>query len=297
MLQDVVDEYLASLSVEHISPDGLCDGLENQNTVGAYRNDLSQTCAYLAHRGIQNWQQVTREHLAGYLLEMRENRGYRPSTVARRLAALKTFFRYLRASGLVATDPLEHFEAPRIPREPPHTLSPEQIASLFQQVDLSLPAGRRDFAMLHLLYATGMRVSELVALNQADVHAERHVVVCPGLRGGSRHERTLPLSESALGALHCYLDEARPSMAGRHPEEQALFLNHHGERLTRQGFWLIIKGYARQAGITDITPHRLRHSFAVLMLREGMELRSVQELLGHAHISTTQVYSQVAENV
>ncbi|HEY1354063.1 MAG TPA: tyrosine-type recombinase/integrase [Ktedonobacteraceae bacterium] len=297
MLQDVVDEYLASLSVEHISPEGLSDGLENQNTVGAYRNDLGQTCAYLARRGIQNWQQVTREHLAGYLLEMRENRGYRPATVARRLAALKTFFRYLRASGLVATDPLEHFEAPRIPREPPHTLSPEQIASLFQQVDLSQPAGRRDFAMLQLLYATGMRVSELVALNLADVHPDQHVVICPGLRAGNRHERTLPLSESALGALQCYLEGARPPMAGRHPEEQALFLNHHGERLTRQGFWLIIKGYARQAGITDITPHRLRHSFAVLMLREGMELRSVQELLGHAHISTTQVYSQVAEQV
>jgi integrase/recombinase XerD len=297
MLQDVVDEYLASLSVEHISPEGLSDGLENQNTVGAYRNDLGQTCAYLARRGIQNWQQVTREHLAGYLLEMRENRGYRPATVARRLAALKTFFRYLRASGLVATDPLEHFEAPRIPREPPHTLSPEQIASLFQQVDLSQPAGRRDFAMLQLLYATGMRVSELVALNLADVHSDQHVVICPGLRAGNRHERTLPISESALGALQCYLEGARPPMAGRHPEEQALFLNHHGERLTRQGFWLIIKGYARQAGITDITPHRLRHSFAVLMLREGMELRSVQELLGHAHISTTQVYSQVAEQV
>jgi len=297
MLQDVVDEYLNALSIEHISPEGLTDGLANQNTIVAYRNDLGQTCAYLARLGIENWQQVTREHLAGYLLEMRENQGYRPATVARKLAALKAFFRYLRASGLVATDPLEHFEAPRIPKEPPHTLSQEQVASLFQQVDLSMPAGKRDLAMLHLLYATGMRVRELVSLNLSDFHSEQSVVICPGRRGGSRHERTLPLSESALKALQQYLDEVRPAMASRHPEEQALFLNHHGERLTRQGFWLIIKGYARQAGITDITPHRLRHSFAVLMLREGMELRSVQELLGHAHISTTQVYSQVAEQV
>jgi integrase/recombinase XerD len=297
MLQDVVDEYLNALSIEHISPEGLAVGLANQNTIVAYRNDLGQTCAYLARRGIENWQQVTREHLAGYLLEMRENQGYRPATVARKLAALKAFFRYLRASGLVATDPLEHFEAPRIPKEPPHTLSQEQVASLFQQVDLSMPAGKRDFAMLHLLYATGMRVSELVSLNLSDLHAEQSVVICPGRRSGSRHERTLPLTENALRALQQYLDEVRPAMASRHPEEQALFLNHHGERLTRQGFWLIIKGYARQAGITDITPHRLRHSFAVLMLREGMELRSVQELLGHAHISTTQVYSQVAEQV
>lgn len=297
MLQDVVDEYLNSLSIEHISSEGLSDGLANQNTIVAYRNDLGQACAYLARRDIENWQQVTREHLAAYLLEMRENQGYRPATVARKLAALKAFFRYLRSSGLIVADPLEHFEAPRIPKEPPHALSQEQVASLFQQVDLSLPAGKRDLAMLHLLYATGMRVSELVSLNLADFHPDQSVVVCPGRRGGSRHERTLPLSENALVALRQYLDEARPSMASRHPEEQALFLNHHGERLTRQGFWLIIKGYARQAGITDITPHRLRHSFAVLMLREGMELRSVQELLGHAHISTTQVYSQVAEQV
>ena len=112
--------------------------------------------------------------------------------------------------------------------------------------------------------------------------------------GRSKRERTLPLSQVAVEATRYYLENVRPQMVARHPEEQALFLNHHGERLTRQGFWLIIKSYARQAGITDITPHRLRHSFAVLMLREGMELRSVQELLGHAHISTTQMYSQVA---
>ncbi len=294
MLQAVVTEYLTSLSVEHASPDGSSEENANRNTVVAYRNDLTQAMAYLARQRVQNWQEVTTEHIAAYLLEMRETQEYRPTTIARKLATLKAFFRYLRAAELIASDPLEQFESPRIQKAPPHALSQEQVASLFQQIDVTQPVGRRDLAMLHLLYATGMRVSELVSLDVTDFHAEQALVICPGQRGRSKHERALPLSENAFEAVRHYLREVRPTMASRHPEEQSLFLNHHGERLTRQGFWLIIKGYARQAGITDITPHRLRHSFAVLMLREGMELRSVQELLGHAHISTTQVYSQVA---
>ncbi|HEX7735214.1 MAG TPA: tyrosine-type recombinase/integrase [Ktedonobacteraceae bacterium] len=294
MLQEVVDEFLTSLSVEDTAPDGSSEGVVNRNTVVAYRNDLTQTSAYLGRQRVQNWQEVTREHIAAYLLEMREHQAYRPTTIARKLAALKAFFRYLRQSGLLAADPLESLEAPRIQKEPPRALTPEQIASLFQQIDLEQPGGRRDLAMFHLLYATGMRVSELVSLDLPDLKLEQATVLCPGRRGRSKRERTLSLSPVVIEAAHYYLGHVRPQLALRHPDEQALFLNHHGERLTRQGFWLIIKGYARQAGITDITPHRLRHSFAVLMLREGVELRSVQEMLGHAHISTTQVYSQVA---
>jgi len=294
MLQEVVDEFLVSLSVENTTSDGTSEGVINRNTVVAYRNDLTQASTYLALQQVQNWQEVTREHIAAYLLEMRENQEYRPTTIARKLAALKAFFRYLRATGLLSADPLENLEAPRVQKTPPHALTPEQIAGLFQQIDLELPGGRRDFAMFHLLYATGMRVSELVSLNLDDLDLVQATVVCPGRRGRSRRERTLSLSELVVEATRYYLKNVRPSLIMRHPDEQALFLNHHGERLTRQGFWLIIKGYARQAGITDITPHRLRHSFAVLMLREGVELRSVQEMLGHAHISTTQIYSQVA---
>ena len=294
MLQNIVNEFLTSLSVEDTTPDGTSEVVVNQNTVVAYRNDLNQASVYLARQGVHNWPEVTREHIAAYLLEMREQQGYRPTTIARKLAALKAFFRYLRASDLIATDPLENLEAPRIPRGLPQTLSQEQVADLFRQIDVSQPAGKRDLAMLHMLYATGMRVSELVSLDVSDFHPNQANVLCPGRRGRSKRERTLPLSEIAVEATRHYLEAVRPQLVARHPEEQALFLNHHGERLTRQGFWLIIKSYARQAGIIDITPHRLRHSFAVLMLREGMELRSVQELLGHAHISTTQVYSQVA---
>ena len=289
MLQDVIDEYIASLSSKEQGHGGT-----NQNTVVAYRNDLKQVCSYLKRQQIENWQQVTHELIEGYLLEMHDAQAYRPATVARKLAALKTFFRYMESSGIISSDPIENLGAPRIQRELPHILSPEQITDLFRQVDVETPAGKRDFAMLHMLYATGMRVSELISLNLADFDAINATVVCPGRNGRSKRVRVLPLSTTVVEATNRYMQVARPRLITRHPDEQALFLNHHGERLTRQGFWLIIKGYARQAGIIEITPHMLRHSFAILMLQGGMELRSVQELLGHAHISTTQVYNQLA---
>jgi len=289
MLQEVIDEYIASLSLKGQGQNGT-----NQNTIVAYRNDLNQVCAYLRRQQIENWQQVTHEHVAGYLLEMREAQAYRPSTIARKLAALKTFFRYMQSTGVISCDPIEKLDAPRIQRELPHVLSQEQIASLFDQVDTQTPAGKRDLAMLHMLCATGMRVSELISLNLHDFDAELATIVCPGRNGRSKRERMLPLPPVTVEATKQYLATARPRLMTRHPEEQTLFLNHHGERLTRQGFWLIIKGYARQAATTEITPHMLRHSFAIMMLQGGMELRSVQELLGHAHISTTQVYSQLA---
>ncbi len=289
MLQEVIDEYIASLSLKEQGRSGT-----NQNTVVAYRNDLNQVCSYLKRQQIENWQQVTHEHIAGYLLEMRDAQAYRPATIARKLAALKTFFRYLESTGIITSDPIEKLDTPRIQREMPHILSQEQISNLFRQVDVETPAGKRDFAMLHMLYATGMRVSELISLNLGDFDAEGATILCPGRNGRSKRERVLPLSVIAVEATERYLETARQGLITRHPDEQALFLNHHGERLTRQGFWLIIKGYARQTGITEVTPHMLRHSFAILMLQGGMELRSVQELLGHAHISTTQVYSQLA---
>lgn len=297
MLQDVVNEYLTSLAVTDLTSDGTPLRGPNHNTILAYRNDLNQACAYLNDQQIHHWPEVTREHLAAYILAMRESQEYRPATIARKLAALKAFFRYLRAANLVATDPLANFEAPRVARPSPQILTQEQVASLFQQIEVTQPMGQRDLAMLHLLYATGMRVSELVSLNVADFRTDTAMVVCPGRRGRSQRERTLPLPSVTVEATQHYLSEVRPRLTNRHPHEQALFLNHRGERLTRQGFWLIIKGYARQAGITEITPHVLRHSFAVLMLRGGMELRSVQELLGHAHLSTTQVYNRVVTQV
>ncbi len=289
MLQEDIDEYIASLSTREQG-----QGETNTNTIVAYRNDLNQARVYLTRLHIEEWQDVSREHIALYMLEMREAMSYRPTTIARKLASLKTFFRYLHNSGKIAVDPIEGMSAPRIQKEPPQVLSQEQVSSLFCQVSVDSPAGIRDLAMLRLLYATGMRVSELVALNLDDLDMQQAHVVCPGRSGTHRHERTLPLSDLAVEPLRVYLADARHRLILHHPDELALFVNHHGERLTRQGFWLIIKGYARQAGITTITPHMLRHSFAIVMLQNGMELRSVQELLGHAHLATTQVYCQLA---
>ena len=289
MLQEGIDAYISSLSTKEQGREGT-----NQNTIVAYRNDLNQACAYLARQGVEDWQQVTRAHIAAYLLAMRDELDYRPTTIARKLASLKTFFRHLRARGTLAVDPIEGMNAPRIQKEPPRILSQEQVADLFRQVATDSPSSIRDLAMLHLLYATGMRVSELVALNLEHIDLEQATVICAGRNGKNKRERVLPLSLLALDQIKNYLAHARQRLIQHHPDEQALFVNHHGERLTRQGFWLIIKGYARQANITGITPHMLRHSFAILMLQSGMELRSVQELLGHAHIATTQVYSQLA---
>ena len=286
MLQDVVDTYIASLSEKTNGR-----GSANRNTIMAYRSDLDQLCDYLIEQGIEGWPQVTREHIADYLLKMREGRAYRPATVARKVAALKSFFRYLLDSGMIVHNPIEKLDAPRVQKDLPQILSSEQIADLFRQIEDTTQGGLRDLAMLHILYATGMRASELVSLNVEDVDVELGMINY-AIRGG-KTKRALPLSQIAVEMLRRYLEIGR-SRFTRNFGEHALFLNHHGERLTRQGFWLVIKGYAQRAGIERITPNMLRHSFATLMLKEGMDLRHVQELLGHAHISTTQIYNQLA---
>ena len=288
MLQEAVDDYIAALSTKENEHTGT-----NLNTVMAYRNDLRQLCHYLQEQRVEQWSQVKREQLANYLKDMREGQSYRPTTIARKLAAFKSFFRYLRKEGRIEENPAEELETPSIPKDPPQILTVEQIHSLFEQVEKRTIAGQRDLAMLHMLYATGMRASELVSLQIDDFDQEQATIVCPGRNAQARRERILPLPQFVVEITLQYLTKARPRLT-RNSEERGLFLNHRGERLTRQGFWLIIKGYARQAGISEITPHMLRHSFAMLMIQGGMELRSVQELLGHAHISTTQVYNQMA---
>src|SRR5947209_5092450 len=174
MLQEAVDEYIVSLFSGKDER-----GRSNANTTAAYRNDLGQFCAYLKQQRVENWPQVSREHINGYLLEMRESQAYRPTTIARKIAALKSFFRYMRNIGYIALDPLEKLEAPRVQKELPGVLSTEQINSLFQQVEVDTAAGQRDLAMLQMLYATGMRVSELVSLNMANFDAVKATVLCP----------------------------------------------------------------------------------------------------------------------
>ena len=278
-MDEAIQEFVAALSSERKS---------SVNTLGAYRTDLRQLIDYLLQRGVTQWQDVTPAMIADFMLHLRQ-RSYATTSIARKVAALKSFFHYLQATNAIERDPAEQLQAPKVEKYLPHALEPDEVEHLFAAVNPALGAGQRDLAMLHTIYSTGMRVTELISLNVAHVDLARGHVRCAGR---TRRERVLPLSLAAQSALGTYLDSTRRGLL-RNEDEPALFLNHHGQRLTRQGFWLIIKGYARAAGIADITPHTLRHSFALDMLGRGMELRSVQELLGHANISTTHIYRQV----
>jgi integrase/recombinase XerD len=243
---------------------------------------------------VQSWDQLTDNDLTNYLLFLR-SRKYASSTVARKMAAIKSFFNFLIGEGQLRGDPGARMTAPRVDKYTPRSISLVEVERLLQQparegdTAARRPEASRDRAMLETLYATGMRVSELVALDCDDVNfLERHMRCA----GRTSRERLVPLRERAIEAIDHYLFQARPLLALR--EEDALFLNHRGNRLTRQGFWLILKSYASKAEIADITPHTLRHTFATHALGRGADLREVQQLLGHVSISTTQVYRRMA---
>lgn len=292
MLQTYVEKYITALSDAAQQ-----DGSSNHNTLLAYRNDLQQLSCYLETLHVADWLQVTHEHIASYLAHMQEEQAYRPATIARKMAAFKAFFRYLCDAGVLTINPAQALKIPHVQRDLPRVLDAEQMQLLLQQIACETPGGMRDLALLHLLYATGMRASELVALNTNDVDSVHALILCARRNRRSHSaDRLLPLPNEAIEAIQTYVEHARPRLLHRHPNSdvEALFLNHRGERLTRQGFWLIIKGYARAANISGITPHMLRHSFAILLLTQGAELRAVQERLGHAHLSTTHMYHQLA---
>lgn len=265
------------------------------NTVAAYKNDLQQFDSFVTsingNGKVRDWDKTERDLIVEYLLTLRK-KNYAEATVARKVAALKSFFQYLQAEGTIHGNPAESLESPRVGRSLPKPLSVTQVDELLEQpLKRNTPEAKRDRAMLELLYAAGLRVSELVSLNVEDLNMSGPYVRCMGK--GSK-ERTIPIHEQAAAAVVVYLDDGRAALV-KARKENALFVNRRGERLTRQGFWLILKQYAKEANIAStVTPHTLRHSFATHMLRGGAPLRNVQELLGHANISTTQVYTQVA---
>lgn len=259
------------------------------NTLAAYRNDLNQFVDFVESCVDQAVRALDRSTILSFMSYLRE-REYAASTIARRIAAVKSFFHYLQDQGTIIDDPTLALQAPKVSKFAPHSISKQEIEKLLQQPKANNPMGMRDKAMLELIYATGMRVSELVSLDLADIDRESSRVVCSGR--GSR-QRVIPVSNSSLAALNVYLARGRPGLLRGQNGTDALFLNHHGVRITRQGFWLIIKGYAEKAGIeSSITPHVLRHSFATHRLSDGQDLKAVQELLGHASISTTQIYAE-----
>jgi integrase/recombinase XerD len=284
-MQAHVEQFLAHMASER--------GM-SANTTAAYRTDLDQLCAFLRDQTVSDWSEVAHDHVLGFMIFLRERR-YANSTVARRTAAVKSFFSYLLGQQLIASDPTEQIDSPKVDRFPPKAISPHQVDELLElPLRSSTPEGLRDKAMLELLYATGLRVSELVALNRDDIALEQGTLRCTGKAG---RERVLPLADTAVTSLEEYLDTARGQLARNSDQPtEALFLNHRGKRLTRQGFWLILKGYAEQVGLHELTPHTLRHSFAAHMLGNGAELREVQERLGHASLSTTQIYTHLPDS-
>jgi len=262
------------------------------NTIAAYRNDLSQFTTWLdaQHPEVQQWSEASPEVVGAYV-ETLKQKAYTASSVARKVAAIKSFFHYLLARGLIVNDPTINLESPRVKKHLPHTLPAADVELLLEEPRKKRsPKGLRDAALLQVLYATGMRVTEAVSLQVEDINLAASTISC---HGKANQVRQLPIDDETQAVLVDYLENGRPHLI-KNKDETALFLNHRGQQLTRQGLWLIIKAYAEQAGLgSQVTPHTLRHSFAANKLRTGTDLREVQQLLGHANISTTQIYSQL----
>jgi integrase/recombinase XerD len=276
-----VEAFLEHLEVER--------GFSN-HTLSAYHTDLQQFYDFLkAERAFRGWGQVKREDILAFLLQMKE-RKYASSTITRRISAIRSFFSYLVREGAVKKDPSEEVELPKVVRRLPRVLSAEEVDELLELPGRAdSPIALRDRAMLELAYASGMRVSELVTLKMVDVSLATGDIRC---LGKGKRERVIPLSATAVQAIQEYLDLARPHLA-RTAQQDYLFLNRRGRPMTRQGFWLMLKKYAEEIGLFDITPHTLRHTFATHALRRKADLRAVQEVLGHASIATTQIYTHL----
>lgn len=264
------------------------------NTVEAYRNDLNQflTFARSEQPQLSSWARVDGSLLLSFLRYLRD-RKYTPASVARKVAVLKTFFGFLTERRVISENPAVKLDSPKVEKRLPQVLTTDQVEQLLAApLKHGTPKGSRDRAILELLYASGLRVSELVSLNCSDVELDGKKVKCQG-RGEKKRE--IPISERAIEALAHYMQRGRPVLASN-DGELALFVNPRGERLTRQGLWLIIKEYVKEAEISgQVTPHTLRHSFAVHMLTNGADLQNVQRLLGHSNITTTHVYTRLAD--
>jgi integrase/recombinase XerD len=261
------------------------------NTLEAYARDLNRLAASVGD--ISDPRQIAPEHIAELLVQnVRTGFGARSS--ARQLSALRGFFRFLVRERAIEADPTQLVERPRLGRRLPKVLSFEEIERLLAKPDCATPRGARDAAMIHLMYASGLRVSELCALKVGDLDMKAGIVSAFG-KGGKR--RLVPVGEAALAHLTTYLRDVRPLAIRGRPEPKVLFVSPRGGALTRQGFWKLLKRYARAAGITTpLSPHKLRHSFATHLLRGGADLRAVQAMLGHADLGTTEIYTRVAQD-
>lgn len=258
------------------------------NTVESYKRDVTQYISYLDGTGVTDISSTTKTTVLSYLLYLQKE-GRASSTVSRTLASLRSYYLFMMQNGVVKSNPTSNLEAPHVEKKIPKILSGEEVELLLEQPKNCDNKGIRDKAMLELLYATGIRVSELINLDVSDVNVPMSFVRCKG----GKKERIIPMGHQAKDALENYINNDRKYMV-KDENETALFVNCSGARLSRQGFWKLIKYYQHIAGIeTDITPHTLRHSFAAHLLENGADLHSIQEMMGHADISSTQVYSRM----
>jgi integrase/recombinase XerD len=270
-----------------------------QNTVAAYKNDLNQFFQYIEReQHLYNWSDVKKNFITNYINRLKDSGDYASSTVARKVAAIKSFFHFLVAEHTIEEDPTYALDSPKVKKRLPKAISPAEIERILDApVAENGPKAERDLALLEMLYASGMRVTELVSLNLSDLSLEEDNgdTVTVRSKKNNAKERVIPLAGPAVKILKQYIENGREQMLVN-PNAEALFLNNRGQRLTRQGLWLIIKHYVETVGIsTKVTPHTLRHSFAAHKLSQGKSLQDIQKLLGHANISTTQVYAHLTE--
>ena len=261
------------------------------NTELSYKRDLGKLRQYLEEKGITEVSDITSEILSSYIVYLGENH-FAAATISRNVASIKAFFHYLCKEGIVEKDISDRLKAPKIEKKMPEILTPDEVIWLLEQPKGDTPKEIRDKAMLELLYATGIRVTELITLKISDVNMQMGFIICHD----SNRERIIPFGAAAKRAMATYLEKARNVMLFD-LKSDILFVNCSGQPMSRQGFWKLIKYYAKKAGImADITPHTLRHSFAAHLVENGADLRSVQEMLGHSDISTTQVYATLTHN-
>lgn len=280
-MQSWLNQFMSYLNTEK----GLA-----KNSIDSYRRDLVYYLDFLEYRQVRHLKKVRESDLTQFLYDLKE-KGRAPSTISRHLASIRSFYSYLLREKVVHRDPTTHMESPKVIKKLPKILSVEEVELLMNAPDLDDPSGLRDKAMLELLYASGAKVSEMLSVNLDEVNLSLGYVKCTN----KTRERIIPLGKYAIETLENYLQKGRPGFI-KDVQEQALFLNQQGKRLSRQGFWKLIKKYALKADIKkDITPHTLRHSFAAHLLENGADLRSVQEMLGHADISTTQIYTRITK--
>jgi integrase/recombinase XerD len=280
-MEQLLDQFLHYLIVEK--------GL-SKNTIDAYSHGLTRFLSHLREQGVQEIQGAGKFHIRGFLLTLRR-KNLNTKSIVRDLVAIRTFFRFLIQEGILESNPVEELESPKVARTLPEILTLKEIEQILEQPNLHTPLGIRDRAMLEMLYATGMRVSELTQLPTHQANLEGGYVLVYGK--GSK-ERIIPLGSEAMKWVTAYLKTARRILS-KGKESPFLFVNRSGKGMTRQRFWKSLKEYARRAGLRKrITPHLLRHSFASHLLERGADLRSVQMMLGHVDISTTQIYTHVA---